>query len=210
MADREHSGTLHSDVLEDEIISERRVVCVTSRQFLALGFQNQIEIVQRAFPQLVQHDIITTSDELRGMLTARTVDVVHIATYVCPRTGDLYFSDVDADTGSSVAGEPDVLTADALAGLLKRAQTRLVVVGSCESLVLAATLLPVTNVVATRDMVSAKMMARWVEVFYNTLLQRPLSEAFDIAVSASGAKMRLFARTDVQLAAPAIGAATGA
>lgn len=206
-ADREHSGAIGSDVHEEGVIREPRVVCVTSAQFLELGYQNQIEIVQKAFPQMVQHSIITTSDQLRAWLTAETVDVVHIAAYVCPRTGDLYFTDVDSATGESHDAEPDVLPADALAELLKRSQARLVVVGSCESLVLAATLLPVTNVVATRDMVSAKMMARWVDVFYTTLLQKPLAEAFEVAVSASGAKMRLFARTDVQIAGGTLGTA---
>ncbi len=206
LAEREQSTTLGSGVAEETIIREPRVICVTSLQFLDLGFQNQIEVVQKAFPQVVQHSIITTSDELRRRLTMETVDVVHIPTYVCPRTGDLYFSDVDAETGGSIADQEDLLSAEALAGLLSRAKTRLVVVGSCESLVLAATLLSVTNVVATRDMVSAKMMARWVEVFYNTLLDKPLSEAFDLAVSASGAKMRLFPRAAVHLPEVAVGA----
>ena len=91
-------------------------------------------------------------------------------------------------------------SADALAELLKAAKTRLVVVGSCESLVLAATLLPVVNVVATRDMVSSNMMAKWVDTFYTALShQKPLSAAFDLAVKQSGAKMRLYGKTDMKI-----------
>ena len=197
--DDEHSRALGGAIPDDAIIAEPlRVACVTSPQFLKIGFQNQIEIVQKAFPHLVQHSVITTSVDLRGLLTTETVHVVHIAAYVCPRTGDLYFTDVNPNTGASLADDPDVLTSGALAELLRRAKTHLVVVGSCESLVLAADLLSVTSVVATRDLVSAKMMARWIESFYNTLRKRSLSEAFDVAVSASGAKMRLFARTNVR------------
>jgi hypothetical protein len=205
--DSEHSRALGETVLDNERIVEPRVVCVTSPQFLELGFQNQIEIVQKAFPDVVQHSIITESGDLRERLATETIDVLHIATYVCPRTGDLYFSEVDPDTGASLAEKPDVVTPEALAELVNRAKTRLVVVGSCESLVLAANLLAVTNVVATRDMVSALMMARWVDVFYSTLPKQPLSEAFDVAVMASGAKMRLFARSPVHVGSPATDAA---
>ena len=198
----EHSHALAGHLLDDDIITEPlRVVCVTSNQFLEIGFQNQIEIVQKAFPDSVQHSVITTSTDLRGLLATEIVHVVHIAAYVCPRTGDLYFTDVNPNTGKGIAHERDVLRSEALADLLRRAKTRLVVVGSCESLVLAADLLAVTNVVATRDLVSAKMMARWIEVFYNTLRNKSLAEAFDVAVSASGAKMRLFPKATVLLSA---------
>lgn len=200
--DGEHSRALAGHLLDDDIITEPlRVVCVTSKQFLEIGFHNQIEIVQKAFPDSVQHSVITTSTDLRGLLATEIVHVVHIAAYVCPRTGDLYFTDVNPNTGKSIAHERDVLRSEALADLLRRAKTRLVVVGSCESLVLAADLLSVTNVVATRDLVSAKMMARWIEVFYNTLRNKSLAEAFDVAVSASGAKMRLFPKATVLLSA---------
>jgi hypothetical protein len=197
----EQSDALTDGGADDALISGAlNVTCATSSQFLDLGFQNQIELVQSAFPEGVHHRVVVGSAELRTLLATETVDILHVATYVCPRTGDLYFTDVDPGTGASRLEEPDVLSADALAELLRRANTRLVVVGSCESLVLAATLLSVTNVIATRDMVSPKMMARWIEVFYGALDEKRVKDAFEQAVAASGARMRFFPRAVVDAA----------
>jgi len=69
-----------------------------------------------------------------------------------------------------------------------------VVIGSCDSIALAATLVTVCHVIAARDMISAKMMAAWVEAFYGMLLQRSLSDALDYADKFSRAPMRFYAR----------------
>jgi hypothetical protein len=192
----------HKQIEDDPVIVAPRVVCVTSSQFLEMGFKNQIEMVVNAFPQNIQHDRVTTSRDLQQLLMSEEVHIVHIAAFVCPRSGDIYFSDVDVPSGKSLVEDPDIITADAFAELLKAAKTRLVVVGSCESLVLAATLLPVVNVVATRDMVSSSMMAKWVDTFYTALsLKKPLSVAFDLAVKQSGAPMRLYGQTDMKIQA---------
>jgi hypothetical protein len=53
----------------------------------------------------------------------QTFDIVHIAAFVGPRSGDLYFTDVDFDSGESTVAEPDV-TADALTSLLEVAGAR--------------------------------------------------------------------------------------
>jgi hypothetical protein len=113
-----------------------------------------------AFPAVVPHQRVFSSGELREALVEnQTFDIVHIAAFVCPRSGDLYFTDVDLDSGESTVAEPDVLTADALTSLLEVAGAKLVVIGSCDSIVLGATLVNVCNVIAARDMVSPKMMA---------------------------------------------------
>jgi hypothetical protein len=120
-------------------------------------------VVLKAFREAIAHRCGLTSAEVTQFLQQR-FDIVHIGTYVCPRTGDLVFSDIDTRTGACLGPDVDYLTPDALAMLLKGSQTRLVIVTSCDSLALVPTLLTVTNVVATRDLVSAKMMAKWVSV----------------------------------------------
>jgi len=87
-----------------------------------------------------------------------------------------------------------VLSADALASLLQVAGAKLVVIGSCDSIVLGATLVNVCHVVAARDMVSPRMMAAWVEAFYGKLAQRSLLQALDFALKISQAPMRFYAR----------------
>ncbi len=191
--------TTPSDAAEasTEIVPNPRVICVSSQQFLKLGFENQIETVLNAFPSDIAHVRVFTSREVRDLLSGERFDIVHVAAFVCPRTGDLYFSDVDLTTGESNHKEIDVITADAFGSLLEMAKTKLVVITSCESLVLAATLVAVTSVVATRDMVSPKMMAAWVEGFYGMLPSQPIQQAFDYAVKASRAPMRYYGRRSI-------------
>ena len=156
-----------------ERIHDPKALCISSPQFTQLGFENQLETVLNAFPAVVPHQRIFSSDELRLAVAGdQTYDIVHIAAFVCPRSGTLYFSDVDLNTGETVVAEPDMLSADALADLLQMAQAKLVVIGSCDSIALGATLVNVCHVIAARDMVSPKMMAAWVEAFYAKLAQR--------------------------------------
>ena len=176
---------------EPESISNPRVACVSSPQFLELGFKNQIQLVLDAFPTHLQHHQLLNSAELSKLLMSERVAIVHIAAYVCPRSGELYFSEVDPKTGESNSDTPDVMSADGFAHLLRMAGTRLAVISSCDSLALATTLLPVTNVIAPRDMVSARAMAVWLETFYRALQSQPLGDACDLAGKVSGAPMLL-------------------
>ena len=177
-----------------ETVNNPRVLCISSPQFRELGYQNQLEVVLKAFPEDLAHETVVNSKDLQGHLKSRRFDIVHIAAFVCPRTGDVYFSDVDLNTGRGTTSEVELIPANALAMLLEGAKTRLAVIASCDSLALAVELLRVTNVVATRDMVSPKMMAVWVEGFYGMLKTSSLTKAFEYAVSMSRAPMRLYPR----------------
>jgi hypothetical protein len=181
-----------------EVIQNPRVICVSSQQFFKLGFENQIQIVLEAFPANIAHERVFTSADLRDRLSHGRFDIVHIAAFVCPRTGDLYFSEVDTQTGKATGTPVDKMSAEALCLLLKMAQTKLVVITSCESLVMAANLVAVTNVVATSDMISPQMMAVWVESFYKILQSQPLSQALDFAAMESRAPMRYYGRQTQQ------------
>jgi hypothetical protein len=178
-----------------ETIRNPKALCISSPQFTRLGFENQLQTVLNAFPETVPHQRVFSSAELREALAGdETYDIVHIAAFVCPRSGDLYFSDVDLSSGRGTASEPDILGADALASLLEIANAKLVVIGSCDSIALAVTLVNVCHVVAARDMVSAKMMASWVEAFYSKLPKQSLSQALGYALKVSQAPMRFYAR----------------
>jgi hypothetical protein len=178
-----------------ERIRDPRALCISSPQFTELGFENQLQTVLNAFPAVLPHQRVFSSAELRAALSGdQTYDVVHVAAFVCPRSGALYFTDVNLNTGESVVEEPDLLSADALADLLQVARAKLIVIGSCDSIALGATLVNVCHVIAARDMVSPKMMAAWVEAFYSRLPQHPLSEALDFAQKISRAPMRFYGR----------------
>src|SRR5215469_3045046 len=179
------------------VIASPRVLCISSEQFIRMGFED-FQFIRKAFPEeRVSHQQVLTSAGTRDLLMHEHFDIVHVATYVCPKTGDLVFSDVDLNPGNRICGADDFLTAEAFAALLKRTRASLAVIASCESFELAAALLPVTNVVATRDVIAVAMFAAWVESFYEALPMQPLSEAFDFAVKASRAPMKLYARQDL-------------
>ena len=175
------------------VVQDPRALCISSQQFLKLGLENQLAQVLAAFPSDMRHDRVFDSMSTRRALSQERFDIVHLAAFVCPRSGALYFSDVDLRTGKP---HPDVsrdaIEADDLVSLLRGARSRLAVITSCDALALATSLIATCHVVAARDMVSANMMAAWVEAFYNLLPNAPLSDALDFAMRASGAPMRLY------------------
>ena len=179
----------------ESIVKDPHVLCISSQQYLQLGFKNQLEVVLEAFPKDLRHDRVLSSVELQRVIDElHRVDIVHIAAFVCPRSGTLYFSDVSLPSGTSNHGDrgPDSISAEALAMLFKDAGVRLVVIASGDSLALATTLLPITNVVAPRDIVmTSDAMAKWVRTFYATLKTKSLSDACLFAGLASGASMKL-------------------
>jgi len=177
-----------------ELIKHPHVVCVTSPQFKELGYANELSLVLGAFPETIRHQFVDNSSDLKRILLSEQVDIVHIAAFVCPRRGDIYFTPVALPLGASAVEEPDTVSPEVLVSLLKKANSRLVVLGASASLVLGAQLLPVTNVIAVRDMVSAKAMASWVETFYTALMKESLLDACDLATQVSQAPMRLYAQ----------------
>jgi hypothetical protein len=193
---KEHGRLKQGSVGQDnvEIVRNPRAVCVSSHQFMNEGFKNQLEIVLNAFPSSLQHDRVFDSASLKQALT-KPAHVVHIAAYVCPRSGDVYFSDVNLGTGEPVSTQMmDRISADALEQLLEMADTRLVVITGSDSMALTATLLSAAHVIAARDMVSPKMLATWVAEFYSMLPKHQLSTALEFAFKASRAPMRLYAK----------------
>lgn len=179
---------------EFELIEDPKVLCVTSPQFRELGYENQLQMVLGAFPKTIRHQFVLSSADLKKVLLEEHVDIIHIAAFVCPRGGDLYFSRVELPLGKAGGEELDRMPADVLVSLVRKANTRLVVLGASASLVLGAQLVPVTNVIAARDLVSAIALASWVETFYKTLANETLAAAFKLASEVSQAPMKLYAQ----------------
>ena len=108
------ANTVDSPTKPDiDIIRNPRVLCISSPQFLKLGFENQIEIVINAFPSSLPHERVYSLADVRGHLSSNRYDIVHIAAFVCPRTGDLYFSEVDLGTGQPTKSVIEKISADA-------------------------------------------------------------------------------------------------
>src|SRR5262249_53416709 len=96
-----------------EIVRNPTALCISSLQFMQLGLENQIDSVLSAFPSDVHRDRLFDSMSVRRELSQAKIDIVHVATFVCPRSGTLYFSNVDTQSGKpSPENEPDMIKAD--------------------------------------------------------------------------------------------------
>jgi hypothetical protein len=183
-------------------VQDPHVLCVSSRQYLDLGLANELQIVLDHFPKNLQHEIVTTSGRLFATLGPQEIDVVHIAAYVCPRTGRLYFSEVEMPLGRSLVDPPDFVEAQALAMRLKSAKTRLVVIASGDSLVLVTELLDSANVIAPHGIFSAAALSNWMTTFYASIKTSTIAEACQLAEAQSRVPMKLLSQqvpTDMQL-----------
>ena len=186
----------------DSIVQDPHVLCVSSRQYLDLGLANELQTVLDHFPKNLQHEVVLTSKELFGILGPQVVDVVHIAAYVCPRTGRLYFSEVAMPSGRSLVDPPDFVEARALALGLKSAKTRLVVIASGDSLALATELLDCTNVISPHGIFTAGALSNWMTTFYASIKTSTIAEACELATAQSRVPMKLLTQqvpTDIQL-----------
>ena len=181
-----------------EIVHNPKALCISSKQFLELGFENQLQKVIDAFPSDVQHTRVLDSIAVRHALATEQFSIVHIAAFICPRSGDLYFSDVNLHTGKPVPdANGDSIAVDEFVELLRGSKTRLTVITSCNSLASATALLTTCHVLAAREMISPNQMAAWVDEFYRLLPSDSLSKALNEAIKLSGARMSVYARQPV-------------
>ena len=104
-------------------------------------------MIRAAFPNQAHHEVITTSKELADLLVRKHFDVIHVAAFVCPATGDLVFSAVDPVTKHDLEKPRDELSAEQFMALVVESGASLVVLANNETLALVTKLLQVTSVV---------------------------------------------------------------
>jgi hypothetical protein len=196
---REQKGTVSEAVYcgaqtstTNQSVPNPNVLCATSQQFQdTIG--EEINLIRAAFPENFHHLVSTSSADLRSLLAENRFDIIHVATYICPRTGDLIFSAVDPATKKDVSGNPDYLESEAFAHLVVECGASLVVLPNNEALALVAKLLPVTNVVFALDPIDLKTLANWIRDFYLMLSKGySLSDACRKAFAQHQAPMNLF------------------
>lgn len=176
----------------DQVVLNPKVLCATSKQYQDT-IREDIELIRGAFPEGVRHLVSTSSADLRELLVENRFDIIHVATYVCPLSGDLIFSEVDPKTKKDVGGKPDYLEVEPFVSLVKEAGASLVVLPNNEALPLVAKLLPVTNVVFALDPIDLKTLANWIQEFYLMLSKGySLSDACRKAFAQHQAAMNLY------------------
>ena len=180
-----------------EQITNPKILCAASPRFETMGFPEDVAVLSDAFPQgtMVEHNL--TSWRLGELLTQHRFDILHLLTFVDPKTGELV---LNADE-EGMSDEPDSITAEGFAKLIDLCEARLVILASCNSLLLAAYLAPHVNMIAATDWVTNKEFLRWEKSFYQCLSRgSSLSTAAEIGKATSRAPMILLMKKNLSFA----------
>jgi len=175
-----------------DVIKNPAVLCISSKQ-LEETAKEAFELIRKALPVNLHHEVVLTSEELTRQLGTKHFDIVHTALYICPYSGDLVFNDIDLQTRAPKSVPTDKMTAEVFANLLEVAQTSLLVVTTPEPFGFVGRLLPHTNIVFPSSFVDATTMAHWMGAFYELLASSfSLSEACKRASAQACPCMRLY------------------
>lgn len=180
-----------------EQIPNPKILCAASPQFEQKGFADDVGVLSETFAErvVVEHNL--TAGRVGELLTQNEFDILHLLTFVDPKTGELVLS---ADE-EGVGAERDSLTAEGFAKLINLCKARLVILASCNSLLLAAYLAPHVNMIAATDWVTTKEFLRWEKSFYQCLSRgSSLSTAAEIGKATSKAPMILLMKKDLSFA----------
>ncbi len=184
-----------------EIIKSPKVLCVCSPQYFHISFQKDVELIRNETAKIsaqISELHSTNSEGLTKALMESTFDIVHISAYVDPKTGEIYFNDIDSN-GSPPAGVSiDSMLAVSFSKLIELAKAKLVILATCDSLILAAKLAKVTNMIASTDWVYCDDIFKWELGLYKCLSKGvSLSHSFETASSLSKAPMLLLLKKDL-------------
>jgi len=184
-----------------ERIEHPRILCAASEQYSQIGFDLDVAVLERAFPQQVIIERKLTAKLLRDLLTDERFDIVHLVLAVDYDNGDLIFSPIDPATHKSVTTKVDKMSADGFAALIGESQTRLVFLATCNALFLAVEVARVANMIATNKEITGEAAAEWEECFYDLLAKGcSLYKAYDLTKLQISTPMRLIHLKDIAFA----------
>jgi TIR domain len=186
-----------------ERIENPRILCAASAQYAqpSLGFDLDVAVLEKAFPQRVTVETELTRKRLLELLTSQRFDIVHLVVAVDPDTGDLVFSPIDFATYKPATPKPDKMPPKSFAALLLESQTSLVVLATCKALLLAVEVAHVANMAASDTEITGEQAEEWEDCFYGLLAQgKSLYKAFDITRSQISTPIRPIRHKDVAFA----------
>lgn len=184
-----------------EIIKAPKVLCACSPQYFHLSFQKDVDLIKRETQNIgaqISELHSTDSEGLTKTLMENSFDIVHISAYVDPKTGEIYFNDIGNDGHPPEGVTIDSMPAISFSRLIELAKAKLVILATCDSLILAAKLAKVANMVAATDWVYVDDILRWELALYKCLSKGiSLSNAYETASSLSKAPMLLLLKKDL-------------
>lgn len=183
-------------------IHKPKILCASSAQYAQFEFDEDIRILENAFPGHVTVVKDLSSEQLRTLLKENHFDIVHINARVEHISGELVLSDIDFETFKPITLQPDIVKGETLSRLVESSKTQIVVLPAWGTLSLAAKLSLATNVIAFHDMWDGendvKTIVKWERYFYTALAEGdPMSVAFKNANEDAEAPMYMMMKKDV-------------
>jgi CAP12/Pycsar effector protein, TIR domain len=183
-----------------ETIKNPKVLCACSPWYYKT-FRQEIELIRSETKNMSAkiteaHSI--DSHKLTNTLMDNKFDLIHIAAYVHPKTGDVCFGGLNRVGGTVSDESADPISAAAFSKLIELTKAKLVVLATCDSLLLAAKLAKITNMIAATNFISSRDILRWELGLYKCLSKGiSLSNSYETASSLSNAPMLLLLKKDV-------------
>jgi hypothetical protein len=175
-----------------------KILCLASAEYDEPKFVADIDQIKRNFPQgsiTSAHGV--DASEVHQHFAETQWDIVHLAMYVDPQSGDLIVPRRSDPTNRLV------IPAAGVEILVEISSPRLVVLVTCDSLALAVRLARRTNTIAGHKPISVKSALHWSSIFYPALAGGcPLSEAFNRAQALADPGLLLISKKDFRLTWP--------
>ena len=175
-----------------ERVAVTSVLCLATADYEEKGVQEDIEILETAFPGVVEARRSLGLAEFQMELIGKKPDILHI------------LIDIDEDNGNMrfpSAAAPQLLRPEGFAKLIEVCRPRLVVLATCDALYTASRLAALTNVVAAQGDIMVDTIVAWQRSFYAGLAAgQPLSSAFELARAVNNAPVVLHLAKDFALA----------
>lgn len=166
-------------------VKDPKGLLVSTPDFEHLGAADDFKIAQDAFP--FTHLSNATSEGSLASFRNPEYSIIH------------FVGEVSAANGSLVFTQNDLLSAEGFSKLIEVSKPDLVILASCDSLLLAAKLAKTTNMISATGSVSVDDIVAWEKCFYELLARGEyLSQAFDVATASTEAPMLLLMNHDIQ------------
>ena len=178
-------------------IKNPRILCGASKQYSQFGFDLDVAILESKFPGsvVVKNDL--TSKSLINLLYDDDFDIIHLVLGVEAENGDLIFSTIDSNTDAG-ANTFDKISAKRFSSLLTESNTSLVVLATCDALLLAVEVSHVATMIASDTTIMIEEATQWEDWFYGFLIRgKSIYEAYELTKIDNSAPMRLIRMKDV-------------
>jgi hypothetical protein len=171
-----------------EHIKRPSIMCISTTEFETLGAATDVAVIEEQFPKGTASHRSVTLDQFRITLTREKIDILHLLCFVDAKEGTLRFS----------PGEK--LSAEGLERLVGICGAKLLVLATCDSVVLAAKIAHVANMIAATKSVAVQDFVAWERCFYGLLSQgHALSKSYEVARATTAAPMVLLLKRELTL-----------